>query len=388
MPKNPVVASYVADFLKPDQMHVYRQITGLRESIEAHVFTHRRENASLFPYPAQWLHELRKPRTRWLRRLIHRQILKQPWPMYAGEVRRWLQDLERINAQMLHVYFGHVAPQFLPLMKAWHRPMLVSFHGADAGVDMDKPGYRKAMQQVFQHAALLQCRSEALANDLIALGAPREKVILQRTGIPLDEWSFQARETPSDGAWQLMQSCRFIRKKGLDTTLRAFAIVAKNYPNAKLVLVGDGPQREELEGLAHELGVAERVVFPGFKPGAELRQYVYASHIYLHPSRTSDDGNREGVPNAMLEAMASGVPVVATLHGGIPEAITNGESGLLVAEGDHEALAAATLRLLGDESLRVTIGLNGHKAVEQGFAQSAQSRHLIGVYNDLIARRS
>ena len=388
MPKNPVVASYVPDFLKLDQMHVYRQITGLRQQIDAHVFTHRRENSEHFPYPEEWLHVLAKPRTRWLRRLIHRQILQQPWPMYHSELRRWLLDLAQVKAQMLHIYFGHVAPQFLPLMKAWNRPVLVSFHGADAGVDMDKPGYRTAMQQVFQHAALLQCRSEALASDLIALGAPREKIVLQRTGIPMDEWAFQARGTPEDGAWQLMQSCRFIDKKGLDTTLRAFAIIAKTYPKAKLMLVGDGPQRQELEALAKALGVAESVEFPGFQPGGHLRKYVYASHVYLHPSRTSTDGNREGVPNAMLEAMASGVPVVATLHGGIPEAITDGDSGLLVAEGDYAALAAATLHLLGDSALRQRIGKSGHDAVDKGFAQSAQSQHLVGVYTDLIARRS
>ncbi len=386
MPKNPAVASYVADFLKLDQLHVYRQLTGLRHEIDAHVFTHHREYPAHFPYHEKWMHELPKPRTRWLRRLIHKQLRQEPWQMYRGELRRWLLDLTRVDAQMLHIYFGHVAPQFLPLMKAWPRPVLVSFHGADAAVDMEKPRYRAAMQQVFTHAALLQCRSEALASDLIALGAPREKVILQRTGIPMEEWKYQERCTPEEGAWQFIQSCRFIDKKGLDTTLRAFAIIAKTYPKATLLLVGDGPQRAELEALAASLGLAERVQFTGFKPSGFLLKYIYASHIYLHPSRTSADGNREGVPNAMLEAMATGVPVVATHHGGIPEAITDGVSGLLVPENDPEALAAATLRLLADKELRLRLGEGGHRAVEEGFAQHVQSQRLVSVYKELIAR--
>jgi colanic acid/amylovoran biosynthesis glycosyltransferase len=389
MPNNPAVASYVADFLKLDQNHVYRQLTGLREHIDAHVFTHNRENAANFPYHEKWLHELPKPRTRWLRRLIHRQILQQPWPMYRSELRRWLLDLTRIDAQLLHIYFGHVSPQFLPLMKAWTRPVLVSFHGADAGVDMDKPRHRAAMMEVFQHAALLQCRSQALASDLIALGAPAEKVIIQRTGIPMEEWRYVERGVPQeDGAWQLIQSCRFIDKKGLDTTIRAFAIVAQTYPKARLVLVGDGPQKPELLALAQTLGIAASVDFPGFMPCGHLAQHLYQSHIYLHPSRTSADGNREGVPNAMLEAMATGIPVVATLHGGIPEAITDGESGLLVPENDPAALASATLRLLGDAQLRKRIGHGGYEAVERGFTRSAQSQQLIAVYKNLIARRA
>ena len=387
MPKNPVVASYVADFLKIDQLHVYRQITGLRHELDAHVFTHKRENANYFPYHEKWMHVLPRPRTRWLRRLIHTQLRNEPWQIYRWELRRWILDLARIDAQVLHIYFGHVAPQFIPLMKAWPKPVVVSFHGADAGGYLDQPKYLAAMREVFRLATKIQSRSEALNADLIKLGCPPEKLVLQRTGVPMDDWPLRERTVPEDGAWQLMQGCRFIEKKGLDLTIRAFATVLKKYPKARLVLVGDGPLRPVLEQQTRDLGVAESVTFTGFAGHGIVAKNLYSSHIYLHPSRTGSDGNREGVPNAMLEAMSSGIPVVATRHGGIPEAITDGESGLLVDENDAEGLAAATLRIIEDSALRHRISLGGREAVGRKYDRVAQDRELISFYKGLMPGR-
>lgn len=384
MPNNPVVASYVADFLKPDQVHVYRQLVGLRHEIDAHVFTHRRDNAKSYPYHEKWLHVLPKPRTRWLRRLIHKQIRQEPWQIYRWELSRWIHDLARIDAQVLHIYFGHVAPQFLPLMKAWPHPVVVSFHGADAGLDMEKPRYLAALQRVFQLATRIQSRSEALKEDLIRLGCPVEKIVIHRTGIPLATWTFQQRTAPEDGAWKLMQSCRFIDKKGLDLTLKAFATIAARYPQATLALIGDGPLKPALEQQARDLGVADKVEFTGFLGQAKVMAHVNATHLYFHPSRTSVDGNREGVPNAMLEAMASGAPVIATQHGGIPEAITHGESGMLVPENDAEGLAAAALRLIEDADLRQHIATGARRVVESEFSREIQDRRLIDFYKGLM----
>lgn len=386
MSKNPVVASYVADFLKVDMMHVYRQLTGLRDKVDAHVFTHNREQAAYYPYHEKWLHVLSKPRLRWWRRFVHKQVLQQPWQMYQWELRQWILDLTRIDARVLHIYFGHIAPQFIPLMKTWPHPVVVSFHGADAAVDMDKPGYRRAMQEVLRLATQIQCRSEALAQDVLNLGCDPAKVVLQRTGIPMDYWRFVERHAPADGKWRLCQSCRFIEKKGLDLTLRAFAQVLQRHPEAELQLVGGGAEGRRLRELAESLGITSKVKFLGFISQAQLKDILDASHLYLHPSRTGADGNREGVPNAMLEAMATGIPVVATRHGGIPEAVTDGVSGLLVGENDHEGLAKAMLRLMEDEVLYRRMGRGGHEAVAQGFSQSSQSDHLADSYKSLMRK--
>ncbi|CAN5912290.1 hypothetical protein BH11VER1_BH11VER1_18430 [soil metagenome] len=387
MPKKPVVASYVSDFLKSDMLHVYRQING-QHNVEPWVFTHKRECEDQFPFPKKRLTVLPKPRLRWWRRFVHKHVKHTPWQLFRWELRHALLELTRAEAKLLHIYFGHTAIHLRPLIKAFPHPVVVSFHGADAGVGMDKSAHQAAMQEVFASATLIQARSESLANDLIKLGCPADKIRLQRTGIPLEEWPFVPRTTPVDGTWRFLQSCRFIGKKGLDTTLRAFAIIHQQHPKAQLVLAGDGPLRAELEKLAQELSIANAVKFPGFLTQNQLRDEVYRSHFFLHPSRTTGDGNREGIPNAMLEAMASGAAIIATKHGGIPEAVTHRESGLLVDENDYEALAKETLTLMNAPDTARIITAQGRHSIERNFDRQQNIALLEQTYLELIDRIS
>src|SRR5204862_6999785 len=164
-------------------------------------------------------------------------------------------------------------------------------------------------------------------------------------------FAFGDRAALQIGEWRFLQAGRLIEKKGLPVTLRAFSSLLKQHPNATLTLAGEGPLLPELQNLARELNIEERVSFSGFVSQDELREIYYRSHIFLHPSQTGRDGNQEGIPNAILEAMATGLPVFATEHGGIPEAIENGVSGLLVPERDDEALARALLNAVQNRDL-------------------------------------
>ena len=144
--------------------------------------------------------------------------------------------------------------------------------------------------------------------------------------------------------------------------------------------------REELQELTRKLKIHDRVALPGFLLPEKLRDIYYASHIFLHPSETGIDGNQEGIPNAMLEAMATGLPVFATEHGGIPEAIENGVSGILVPERDHEALSEALLKSVKDPDLLAGLARNGAKAVAQKFDQQNQIRRLEEIYLGMIGK--
>jgi len=386
MPKKPVVASYVSDFLKADMLHIYRQIMGLK-AVEPWVLTHKRENADRFPFPDKRILVLPKPKLRWWRRLVHKHWRKEPWQIYRWELRHMLLDLARLDAQVLHIYFGHIAIHLRPLIQASPRPVVVSFHGADAGVDMEKPAHLAAMRAVFAAAAQIQCRSLSLADDLASLGCPREKIHLQRTGIPLEEWPFAPRNPhPPNGSWRILQSCRLIAKKGVDTTLQAFQKIAAAYPQATLVIAGDGPQKAGLEQLAATLGIAEKVTFTGFLTQENLRREVYLSQLFVHPSRTSADGNREGIPNSLLEAMASGVPVIATHHGGIPEAVTDGESGVLINESDADALAEKALALLAGPQHMAALAHRARGVIETSFDRQINARGLEEAYLGLMAQ--
>ncbi len=375
----PIVASYIATFLKPEMLHIYRQVTALRRW-QPVVLCQKRENAGSFPFAAARI--VRKPWSHQLRRWWCKSVRGAPISIYASEARRLGAEVTRSGARVLHVYFGHIGVYLLPLLESLPIPVIVSFHGADAQVDMEKPRHLAAMQRVLAVAKLLLVRSESLAERLVALGAPRGKIRIHRTGIPLAEVAFSQRAAPADGAWHCVQACRLIAKKGLATSLRAFAEFAAVHPRATLTIAGEGPQLEEMRALAASLGVGVR--FPGFLSQPELRALYAESHLFLHPSELGADGNQEGVPNSMLEAMSSGLPVLATTHGGIPEAVEQGVSGLLVPERDHRALAAAMLALAATPDRYATMSGAAAAGVARTFDLRATVAALEGFYDEAV----
>ena len=376
----PVVASYCATFLKPEMLHIYRQITALKRCRPV-VIAQKREEAVRYPFEP--VHLIAKPSTHFLRRFWFRQLRDTPWQISGTELRALLRILAKTEARLLHIYFGHIAVHLLPLIRAWQKPSIVSFHGADVIVDMDKAAYRSATREMLDAVKLVMVRSESLRRAVIDLGCDEKKIQLQRTGIPLDEFPFRGRSFPPrgrGGEWRFVQAGRLIEKKGLPVTIHAFVRFSGQYPNARLTIAGEGPLLSTLQEVARELKIDNRISFTGFISQEQLRDLFYASHIFMHPSETGSDGNQEGIPNSMLEAMASGLPVFATEHGGIPEAIENGVSGVLVPEHDHEELGRILLDAVQDPDFLSRVGRAGADAVAQKFDQRIQVRRLEDIY--------
>ena len=362
-------------------LHIYRQITALQR-FRPVVIAQKREEADRFPFTP--IHVVGKPWTHPWRRFWFRTVRHAPWQISHAEVLQIKRILEDEEAQLLHIYFGHIAVHLLPLMLHWRQPSVVSFHGADVMVELDKPHYRAATREMIAAARLVLVRSQSLADALIELGCQASKIRLQRTGIPLVEIPFRARIWPNDGHWHCLQAGRLIEKKGLTNSLRAFAIFQRQYPPATFTIAGEGPLLPELKALAGELGIEKQVRFVGFLAQVQLRQEFYKAHLFLHPSELGRDGNQEGVPNAMLEAMASGLPVFATRHGGIPEAIEDGQSGVLVDEGDHAALGEALLSWSNQPEALSRLAEAGAKAVAEKFEQTRQARVLEDCYAEAL----
>lgn len=376
-----MVASYCATFLKPEMLHIYRQITSLKR-VRPIVIARKREHAAEFPFERVYV--TGKPATHFLRRFLFRQLLDAPWHISQMELVALRRILEKSDAKLLHIYFGHIGVHLLPLIRSWPRPTIVSFHGADVLVDMNKPAYRRDTEEMLRLARRVLVRSESLRRAVVDLGCDNDKIDIFRTGIPLGEFPFRERTIPGNGEWRLLQACRLIEKKGLPTTLRAFVEFNEKNPNSTLTIAGEGPMLEDLQALSRALKIDHRVSFAGFLSQEKLRDLFYASHLFLHPSETGRDGNQEGVPNSMLEAMASGLPVFATNHGGIPEAIENGISGVLVAERDHAALAGALIEAVQDRHRLAQLGRVGSQAVAEKFDQETQVGKLEQIYLGLM----
>ena len=364
-------------------LHIYRQITGLQR-VRPVVIAQKRENTEKFPFDR--IDIVPRPAMHFLRRFWFRQVRNKPWQLSGRELRAILEILNREQAALVHIFFGHIAVHLLPLIRAWPKPSVVSFHGADVLVDMDKRAYRSATKEMLAAVTRVFVRSASLQRAVVELGCDESKIDIVRTGIPLAQFPFREREFPETGEWRFLQASRLVQKKGIATTLHAFTDFLQHYPRATLTIAGEGPMLAELKELTRKLKIADRVMLPGFMPENELREIYYASHIFLHPSETGSDGNQEGIPNSMLEAMATGLPVFATEHGGIPEAIENGVNGILVPERDHGALSNALLEAVQDRHLLARLARNGAEVVAQKFDQRAQIRRLEEIYFGMLGK--
>ena len=391
----PLVASLCGTFLKPEMQSVYRQITGLRDHRNL-VLTEQRTNEEIFPFePIMVMDKIVRPRLRgnFILRFWYKYITRQ-WPPprpINKEVKPYypynLPDiLRREQPALVHVYYGHKAVKYRSMLKAWGGPWIVSFHGVDVAKFFDRPGYAAKMAKVFAEAELVLGRSESLLQRLRELGCPPEKLRLNPTPIPLDGFDVPSRPEPESGAFRLVQASRLIAKKGLFTTLEALKTVTREFPAAKFILCGDGPDRETFARAVAEAGLSENVELLGWLDQESLRREYARAHLFLHPSEMTSNSDQEGVPNSMLEAMATGLPVVATWHGGIPEAVGDGEDGRLVPEKDPAALAKAILEFLRDPAERARCGANAAASVRATYGLEAGLCRLEHCYGEAVAQ--
>jgi colanic acid/amylovoran biosynthesis glycosyltransferase len=376
-----VVASYCSSFLKSEMLHIYRQLRALR-GVDTFVVTKEVQNAERFPF--ERIEIIPKRRTNLLVHGWLKFVERRPPIVYRGEYQTLDSLLERHGADLMHIYFGHTGVHLLPFIEQWDKPCVVSFHGADVAQKPEIKDYPAKLRRLFKAVPLVFARSQSLVDRLVQLGCPPEKLRINRTGIPLNEFPFVDREPPRDGKWRVVQACRLIPKKGVATSLRAFAIFKKDNPGAEFFIAGKGPLQSELEMLAGGLGILRDVHFVGFLPQPKLLELYASSHLFLHPSEISPNQDQEGVPNSVLEAMATGLPVVATRHGGIPEAVDHGRTGFLVAEEDHVGLANAMQLITSSPASLKQMGEHAHAAVVERFGQDAQIDQLESFYEEAI----
>lgn len=377
-----VVASYCSSFLKPEMLHIYRQVKALR-GVDTFVVTKEIQNAERFPFAD--IEVIPKRRTNLLVHGWLKFVERRPPIVYRGEYQTLDSLLRRHGADLMHIYFGHTGVHLLPFIEQWDRPCVVSFHGADVAHKQDVKDYPAKLRRLFNAVPLVFARSQSLVDRLIHLGCPPEKLRINRTGIPVNEFPFVNRQPPPNGKWRVVQACRLIPKKGVATSLRAFAVFKKDNPGAEFFIAGKGPLQPELEMLAGGLGIHRDVHFVGFLSQPKLLGLYASSHLFLHPSEISPNHDQEGVPNSVLEAMATGLPVVATRHGGIPEAVDHGRTGLLVAEEDHVGLANAMQLMTSSPDLLRQMGERAHSTILERFEQDAQIDRLESFYDEAIA---
>jgi glycosyltransferase involved in cell wall biosynthesis len=254
--------------------------------------------------------------------------------------------------------------------------MVVHFHGFDvyARAMLDRYGARYG--QMFDRAAALIAPSRAMQEALLALGAPAEKTHYVPCGVDLDRFRAGA---PDQSPPTFLAVGRFVEKKAPQLTIAAFASVRDLHPEAQLRMIGDGRLRGPCEDLAQGLGVGDAVTFLGWQPHDVVAEEMRGARAFVQHSLVASDGNSEATPQSILEASASGLPVVATRHAGIPEGVAERETGFLVDERDVEGMARHMARLVADPALAAELGRAGRRRVEEHFSIDSSIARLWGI---------
>ena len=296
---------------------------------------------------------------------------KRQLTLQTSELRRRLRQL---SVEVVLANFGRTGVALLPLCRELSIPLVVHFHGFDAHmyteIERHREGYRKLGRECVQVIAV----SERMRAALIGLGMPAEKVTLIRCGV--DPERFEPRiAAPSKPLF--FGVGRFVDKKAPYFTLLAFDQVRRRHSEARLVLAGDGPLFETMHNLVEVFGLTGAVEFPGILSPEEVAQWMRRASAFVQHSVTPrvgpNAGDSEGTPVAMLEAMMTGLPVIATRHAGLGEVIEHGVTGLLVDERDVEGMAAAMARVIESPS---EAGRMGHAARRQALDHHTSSRYL------------
>lgn len=257
------------------------------------------------------------------------------------------------------------------------------FHGADISRRHILEEHKLDYVNLFRQSELMLPISHLWENKLIEMGCPPEKIHVTRMGIEPEKFKFQPRQafqTPL----RIVSVARLTEKKGLDVAVKASAILKQRGGQFQYTIIGNGDQDEMMRDFIAREGMEDCVSMPGFKPQEEIRRALSEADIFLLPSKTAADGDMEGIPVALMEAMAVGLPVVSTFHSGIPELIENNVSGWLVEEDDPEALAETLLKLSqGEVDVAPVVAAARHK-VETEFNQHIAYGELAQILERLV----
>lgn len=303
----------------------------------------------------------------WMRRVEGAPLPRQ----VKGRYRNWrARARDRRALDLADIVLCHFGPNGLRASrsaKPGQRAQLWTiFHGYDLSSFILSEG-RGVYRRLFARGDRFLPISELWRASLIELGCPQARIHLARTGVDCEALPF-AERTPGPVV-RILSVGRLIEKKGVEVALQALARLPQGLADWRYDIVGSGPLLDGLQRLAAELQLGERVQFVGSLDSAGVRQRLEAADIFLLPSLTAKNGDMEGIPVALMEAMASGACVVSTQHSGIPELVAHGACGLLAREGDVEDLVAQLARVLAEPALRLALARRARRKVEAEFNQ-------------------
>ena len=313
------------------------------------------------------------------------------WQMVTRTARPYRRLLGENRPSLIHAHFGIDGVYALPLANSLGIPLITTFHGFDATLStaalLCSPAW--ANYPLFRHRLARQgdlflCVSSFIRERVLAMGFPESLTHVHYTGV--DCQAIQPRD-PGEETPTILNVARLVDMKGTQYLIRAFRALAQRHPAVTLVIIGDGPLRRSLQALTKTLQLQCRVQFLGALPHAQVLGWIRRAAMLVLPSVRTTTGRVEGLGMVLLEAAATGVPVVASRVGGIAEGVVDGETGFLVAERDIEALSRRLNDLLDEPAARLRMRIQARRFVERQFDIRRQDEILESLYDAVLSRR-
>jgi len=412
------IAFIVDRFPVLSETFVINQITGLIErGHEVHIYGRQTNDEKLHPdvdkynliERTRYLPEIPK---NYLKRLFHalylfaknfsqaplvllRSLNIFKYGKRAACFRLFYSTLPFLNApkyDIIHCQFGRQAickfgpysyeGQVLREIGAVQGNLLTTFRGYDISWYLHKYG-ENVYDGLFEKGDFFYTNCEFFRQRVIELGCDEKKIVVHGSGINCSRFTFKARCPDASGLIRIATTGRLIEKKGIEYAIRAIAEVAKVYPNVEFNIIGDGELKERFIQIIQELNIGDKVDLKGWRNQKEIISILDETHIFVAPSVTASDGNQDAPVNTLKEAMAMGLPVIGTFHGGIPELVEDGVSGFLVPERDEKAIAQKLIYLIEHPEIWQQMGLSGREKVETHYDTNKLNSELVEMYKHI-----
>lgn len=304
------------------------------------------------------------------------------WLLYSA-----IPLINKLDYDLIHCQFATQGywGMFLKMLLRPQPKLIITFRGHDISCYVEKHG-KQVYNDLLQWGDFFLANCEFFRQRVIDLGADPARTKVHFSGLDARKFPFKIRQ--ADSTLKIATVGRLVEKKGVEYAIRAVAQKVEQYPNIKYQIIGDGLLKEQLQSVINELGVEKNIVILGWKNETEIIDILNQSHLFIAPSITASDGNQDAPINVLKEAMAMGLPVISTDHGGIPELVQDGVSGFLVPERDAAAIADKLEQLIENPQWWEKMGKAGRAYVEQNYDLQQLNQQLVQLYEELVSGSS
>lgn len=376
-----------SNFFSKSETFIYRQISLLQKHFKISLLAAGFKDQANFPLVVSGSFLINKPGffERQVNKLVKRlsPYFLRNSPFFNHKVNRLLRHE---NIDIIHAHYGWNGIRILPFAKKRRIPLVISFHGRDASATVREKAYKNCLPGLFDYASAIVVCAEYMVHAL-GLQPWIDKVHVIPYGVNQEEFN-RFTETAEPGRLRILHAGRLVPKKGVPDLIRVFERVVHLYPETELHIIGDGQDMEMCKKIAEAQSLKKAVHFYGEQPISFVKKIMAQADIFVLNSRRDQDGDMEGLPNAILEAMSFKTAVIATNHAGIPMAIKHMENGILVPEKNNQALYDALITLIAAKDLRIVLGEKARNTILQSFTETQMEARLTRLFCNVQGSKS